>query len=120
MKHLLLIIILGGMSVASYGQETAEPKNDTWYVWLHATATIDGKETLVVSKDVFTTYCCVNSPKFAKVLKRTEKWMKKNIDPAFTGSTLQKVQDLELANQTLARLKATEGVHIVDFIETCK
>ena len=120
MRHLLFLLFFSVITVASNAQEKSEPKNDTWYVWLHATATIDGKETIVVSKDVFTTYCCVNSPKFARVLKRSEKWMKKNIDPAFTGSPLQKVQDLELAKQTLAKLKAIDGVQVVDFTESCK
>ncbi len=120
MKHFLLIIFFGVVFVTAKAQDSTEPKNDTWYVWLHATATVDGKETTVVSKDVFTTYCCVNSPKFAKVLKRSEKWMKKNIDPSFTGSPLQKVQDPDLAKQTLEKLKAMDGVHVVEFSESCK
>ncbi len=120
MRFLLLILLFGFNTLNASAQDTPEPKNDTWYVWLHTTATIDGKETVVASKDVFTTYCCVNSPQFAKVLKRSEKWMRKNIDPTYTGSPLQKVQDLDLAKQTLEKLKTTAGVHIVDFTETCK
>ncbi len=120
MRILFLILLIGSFAFASNAQDTAEPKNDTWYVWLHATAAVDGKITTVVSRDVFTTYCCVNSPNFAKVLKRSRKWVQKNIDPTYVGSPLQKVQDLDLAKQTLEKLKATSGVHIVDFTETCK
>ena len=120
MKKIFVILFIGFITLTANAQDTTEPVNDTWYVWLHATATIDGKEMVVVSTDVFTTYCCVNSPKFAKVLKRSEKWMKKNIDPDYSGTPLQKVQDLNLAKQTLEKLKAVDGVHIVDFSETCK
>lgn len=116
----MVITLLCMISLAAKAQGNPLQKNDTWYVWLHATATVDGKKTIVVSKDVFTTHCCVNSPSFAKALKRSEKWMRKNIDPTYTGTPLQKVQDLDLAKQTLAKLKATSGVHIVDFEETCK
>ena len=120
MKKLFVIIIINFLTVAGHAQEKSETTNDTWYVWLHATATIDGKETIVVSEEVFTTYCCVNSPKFARVLKRSEKWMKKNVDPSYTGSPLQKVQDPDLARQTLEKLKAIEGVRVVAFTESCK
>ena len=120
MKKLVFFLVVTFISVGANAQENPEQKNDTWYVWLHTTATIDGKETTVVSKEVFTTYCCVNSSKFAKVIKRSRKWMQQNVDPSYVGSPLQKVQDLELAKQTLEKLKATAGVHIVDFSESCK
>ena len=120
MKKITLIVLIGLSTLGAKAQESSESVNDTWYVWLQATAMVDGQQKVVVSKDVFTTYCCVNSPKFAKVLKRSEKWMKKNIDPDYSGTPLQKVQDLNLAKQTLEKLKAVDGVHIVDFSETCK
>ena len=119
-KKIVFTLMMGFLCTVASAQEKSETENDTWYVWLHTTASIDGKETVIISKDVFTTYCCVNSPKFARVLKRSEKWMQKNIDPAYTGTPLQKVQDLELARQTLEKLKSMDGVQIVDFKETCK
>lgn len=120
MKTTLMILATVLMAFSVNTQENPTQKNDTWYVWLHATAIIDGKETIVVSKDVFTTYCCVNSSEFSKLIKRSRKWMQKNVDPNYVGSPLQKVQDRELAKQTLAKLKATAGVFIVDYTETCK
>lgn len=120
MKKILLILITTALSISANTRENPEQSNDTWYVWLHAIATVDGKETIVVSKDVFTTYCCVNSSEFSKVIKRSRKWMQKNVDPTYVGMPLQKVQDLDLAKKTLEKLKATAGVFIVDYTESCK
>ena len=122
-KRLFLItgiLILTGFSQSVLAQETS-PANDTWYVWIDTEVPIDNKMVKIVSKEPMVITCCPKSAKYRKFVKKTAKWITENIAEDYNGElSMMKIQDQELANQTIARLKETDGVIIVDFTAACK
>jgi hypothetical protein len=124
MKKILLlltaIVIIGGFSQSVLAQESSTT-SDTWYVWIDTEVPIDNKMVKIVSKAPITITCCPKSAKYRKFVKKTAKWISENIAKEYNGElSLMKIQDQDLANQTIARLKELEGIVIVDYIATCK
>jgi hypothetical protein len=124
MKKILLlltaIVFIGGINQSVLAQESSVT-SDTWYVWIDTEVPIDSKMVKIVSKAPITITCCPKSAKYRKFVKKTAKWISENIAKEYNGElSLMKIQDQDLANQTIAQLKELEGVIIVDYIATCK
>jgi hypothetical protein len=112
--------LLVGYSHISYAQEK-NTDNETWYVWIDTEVPIDNKMVKIVSKEPMVITCCPKSGKYRKFVKKTAKWITQNIAADYNGElSLMKIQDIDLAKQTIARLKETAGVLIIDYVATCK
>ncbi|RLD22368.1 MAG: hypothetical protein DRI71_07585 [Bacteroidetes bacterium] len=122
-KTLLLItglLIFAGLTQSVLAQESTAA-NDTWYVWIDTEVPIDSKMVKIVSNGPMVITCCPKSAKYRKFVKKTAKWITENISEEYDGElSLMKIQDQDLANQTIAGLKEQEGVVIVDYIAVCK
>ena len=124
MKKTLFLIaglfIFVGFSQSVKAQETSET-NDTWYVWIDTEVPIDNKMVKIVSKDPIVITCCPKSAKYRKFVKKASKWITENISEDYNGElSLMKIQDQDLASQTIAQLKKADGVIIVDYVAACK
>jgi hypothetical protein len=54
-------------------------------------------------------------------VKKTAKWITENVAAEYNGElSLMKIQDMDLAYQTIAKLKETDGVLIIDYAAACK
>ena len=114
------IIILSGFSQSLLAQES-NANNETWYVWIDTEVPIDNKMVKVVSNEPMVITCCPKSAKYRKFVKKTAKWITENISEDYNGElSLMKIQDQDLAKQTIARLKEVDGVIIVDYVAACK
>ena len=122
-KTLLLIatiFILSGFSQPVLAQES-NTKNETWYVWINTEVPIDKKMVKIVSNEPMVITCCPKSSKYRKFVKKTAKWITENISEEYNGElSLMKIQDQDLANETIAQLKEVDGVIIVDYVVACK
>ena len=122
-KTLFLInalILLIGFSQLALAQE-ASTKNETWYVWIDAEVPIENKMVKIVSNEPMVITCCPKSAKYRKFVKKTAKWITENVSADYNGElSLMKIQDKDLANQTIANLKETDGVRIIDYVADCK
>ena len=122
-KTLLLIsasIVLCCLSQLAWAQESVD-KNETWYVWIDTEVPIENKMVKVVSNEPMVITCCPKSAKYRKFVKKTAKWITENVAADYNGElSLMKIQDKELADQTIANLKETEGALIVDYVAVCK
>ncbi len=99
----------------SKGQDDAN--KDRWYVWLDTE--VSGNKRIV--SDVFEINCCVKSPKYRRLTKKTEKWIRKNFDPNYVGTDpLQKIPDEGLAEEMNKQAKTSKQVQVVEFKEICK
>ena len=75
----------------------------------------------IVSNEPMVITCCPKSAKYRKFVKKTAKWITQNVATEYNGElSLMKIQDIDLANQTIARLKETDGVLIIDYAADCK
>ena len=124
MKKTLLffisLILLIGFSQLALAQE-ASTKNETWYVWIDTEVPIENKIVKIVSNKPMVITCCPKSAKYRKFVKKTAKWITENVAADYNGElSLMKIQDKDLANQTIANLKETEGVIIIDYTADCK
>ena len=116
----IVLLITCGFSQTVCGQDT-EAANETWYVWIDTEVPINNKMVKIVSNEPMVITCCPKSAKYRKFVKKTAKWITENIAPEYNGElSLMKIQDVDLANQTIARLKESEGVLIVDYVAVCK
>lgn len=122
-KTLFLIntlILLFGFSQLALAQE-ASTKNETWYVWIDTEVPIENKMVKIVSNEPMVITCCPKSAKYRKFVKKTAKWITENVAADYNGElSLMKIQDKDLANQTIANLKETDGVRIIDYVADCK
>ena len=122
-KTLFLIntlILLFGFSQLALAQE-ASTKNETWYVWIDTEVPIENKMVKIVSNEPMVITCCPKSAKYRKFVKKTAKWITENVAVDYNGElSLMKIQDKDLANQTLANLKETDGVRIINYVADCK
>ena len=122
-KTLLLIsalIVLCGLSQSAWAQDSVA-KSETWYVWVDTEVPIENKMVKVVSNESMVITCCPKSAKYRKFVKKTAKWITENVAADYNGElSLMKIQDKELADQTIANLKETEGVLIIDYVAACK
>ena len=122
-KTLFLIntlILLFGFSQLALAQE-ASTKNETWYVWIDTEVPIENKMVKIVSNEPMVITCCPKSAKYRKFVKKTAKWITENVALDYNGElSLMKIQDKDLANQTLANLKETDGVRIINYVADCK
>ena len=122
-KTLFLIntlILLFGFSQLALAQE-ASTKNETWYVWIDTEVPIENKMVKIVSNEPMVITCCPKSAKYRKFVKKTAKWITENVATDYNGElSLMKIQDKDLANQTLANLKETDGVRIINYVADCK
>ncbi len=124
MKKTLLfftaLFILGAFNQTALAQET-DTKNETWYVWVDTKVPIENKMVQIVSNEPMVITCCPKSGKYRKFVKKTAKWITENVAADYNGElSLMKIQDMDLANQTIARLKETEGVLVIEYAATCK
>jgi len=122
-KTLLLIagfLIFAGFTQSVLAQESTAA-NDTWYVWIDTEVPLDDKMVKIVSNEPMVITCCPKSSKYRKFVKKTAKWITENISEAYNGElSLMKIQDQDLANETIAQLKELDGVIIVDYVAACK
>lgn len=122
-KTLVLIsalIILSSFSQFALAQESST-KNETWYVWIDTEVPIDNEMVKIVSSAPMVITCCPKSSKYRKFVKKTAKWITENVAADYNGElSLMKIQDMDLANQTIAKLKETDGVLIIDYAAACK
>ena len=82
---------------------------------------IENKMVKIVSNVPMMITCCPKSAKYRKFVKKTAKWITENVAADYNGElSLMKIQDKDLANQTIANLKETEGVIIIDYTADCK
>ena len=103
-----------------HAQEVTET-NETWYVWINTEVPIDGKMIKVVSKEPTVITCCPQSAKYRKFVKKTAKWITETISPSYNGElSLMKIQDKDLAYQTIAELNSIAGVKVVEQPGSCK
>ena len=115
-----LLLIIGGFNQFAQAQE-AESTNETWYVWIDTEVPIDNKMVKIVSNEPMVITCCPKSSKYRKFVKKTAKWITQNIAVDYNGElSLMKIQDQDLALQTIARLKETDGVMVIDYVAVCK
>ena len=124
MKKTLILItatfIICGFSQVAKAQESST-KNETWYVWIDTEVPIDNKMVKIVSNEAMVITCCPKSSKYRKFVKKTAKWITENVAADYNGElSLMKIQDMDLANQTIAKLKETDGVLIIDYAVACK
>ncbi|MDN5211169.1 hypothetical protein QQ020_03880 [Fulvivirgaceae bacterium BMA12] len=125
MKNIFVIALFSCLlAIEGQAQETKDTTNDTWFVWIDATAQSDGQTSRIVSNEPFKITCCVKSPKYRKLLKRAEKWIQKNVDENYRGeSPLGKIQDADLALTMIkeATEQNTPGTKLirVDYKEKC-
>ena len=124
MKKTLILItatfIICGFSQVAKAQESST-KNETWYVWIDTEVPIDNKMVKIVSNEAMVITCCPKSSKYRKFVKKTAKWITENVAADYNGElSLMKIQDMDLANQTIAKLKETDGVLIIDYAAACK
>ena len=114
------LILLSGLGHLAKAQESST-KNETWYVWIDTEVPIDNKMVKIVSNEAMVITCCPKSAKYRKFVKKTAKWITENVAADYNGElSLMKIQDMDLANQTIAKLKETDGVLIIDYAATCK
>ncbi len=123
MKNLLfllfLVIQVSFNSVEANAQASAE-NSDTWYVWIETEMPINGEMVKVISSQPITITCCVKSAKYRRFVQKTAKWLLNNISADYNGELeLHKIQDLDLANEMIARAKQAAGVKIIDYTGTC-
>jgi hypothetical protein len=124
MKKTILFIsafvILCSLSQLALAQES-DAKNETWYVWIDTEVPIDNKMVKIVSSQPMVITCCPKSSKYRKFVKKTAKWITENVAAEYNGElSLMKIQDMDLANETIAKLKETDGVLIIDYAAACK
>ena len=113
-------IILCSFSQLALAQES-DAKNETWYVWIDTEVPIDNKMVKIVSNEAMVITCCPKSSKYRKFVKKTAKWITENVAAEYNGElSLMKIQDMDLAYQTIAKLKETDGVLIIDYAAACK
>ena len=113
-------MILSGFSQLAMAQESVA-NNETWYVWIDTEVPIENKMVKVVSNEPMVITCCPKSAKYRKFVKKTAKWITENVAPNYNGElSMMKIQDKELAGQTIANLKETAGVIILDYVAACK
>lgn len=111
-------------AVASYAQEAQENSSDIWYVWIDTTTGTGEQASRILSNQAFKISCCVKSPKYRRLLKKTEKWIQKNVDKNYNGeSPLNKIQDAALAEtmirEALAQDQKGSKLIRVDYQEKC-
>lgn len=115
-----LLLIIGGFNQFALAQDTGA-SNDTWYVWIDTEVPIENKMVKIVSNEPMIITCCPKSAKYRKFVKKTAKWLTENISEDYNGElSLMKIQDQDLALQTIAQLKETAGVLVVDYVAACK
>jgi len=115
-----LLLIVCGINQFAQAQET-DATNDTWYVWIDTEVPIDDKMVKIVSNEPMIITCCPKSAKYRKFVKKTAKWLTENVSEDYNGQlSLMKIQDQDLALQTIARLKETAGILVVDYVAACK
>jgi len=124
MKKLPLFVIalctLFLLNMSLYAQSTKAAK-EIWYVWIDTEVPIDGKLVRIISNRPSEISCCLKSPKYRKFVKKTNKWIVKNISPQFKDHlSLYKIQDLLLAEEMVATAKLEEGVRIINYNAVCK
>jgi hypothetical protein len=115
-----LLLIVCGINHFAQAQET-DATNDTWYVWIDTEVPIDNKMVKIVSNEPIIITCCPKSAKYRKFVKKTAKWLTENVSEDYNGElSLMKIQDEELALQTIARLKESTGILVIDYVAACK
>ena len=122
-KRAIIFLSLGIMFFLSQSvkAQSIEDANDTWYVWIDVTVSIDEKPTRLISSEPLTITCCPQSAKYRKFVKKTSKWLTDNIAPEFDGElALTKIQDLSLAKEMIDKAKQSDNVRIVDYQGSCK
>ncbi len=113
-------LILSGFSQSTFAQESST-SNDTWYVWVDTEVPINNKMVRIVSGEPMTITCCPKSAKYRKFVKKTAKWLVQNVSADYNGElSLMKIQDQDLAYQTIAALKEREDVLVVNYTAECK
>ena len=123
-KVFLITVFICLFAAASYAQEAQENSSDIWYVWIDTTTGTGGQTSRILSNQAFKISCCVKSPKYRRLLKKTEKWIQKNVDKNYNGeSPLNKIQDAGLAETMIREASAQnqEGSKLirVDYQERC-
>ena len=117
----LIALIVLGLSAQVTQAQNKEPKNDTWYVWVDTKVPIDKNMVQIISDEPMVITCCLQSAKYRKFVKKTAKWITENISTEYNGElSLMKIQDKDLAYETIARIKETAGVVVIDYKAVCK
>lgn len=123
-KVFITALFVCSFLVVSHAQEANDSTNDIWYVWIDTTTGAEGQTSRILSKEAFKISCCVKSPKYRRLLKKTEKWIQKNVDKDYKGeSPLNKIQDANLA-ATMIREATGQNqdgpkLILVDYQEKC-
>ncbi|MCG8323563.1 MAG: hypothetical protein MI921_28970 [Cytophagales bacterium] len=123
-KIIITALFLSLSGIASHAQETTDNTNDIWYAWIDTTTGAEGKTSRILSKQAFEISCCVKSPKYRRLLKKTEKWIQKNVDKNYKGeSPLNKIQDANLAAAMIKEASEQNAggskLILVEFREKC-
>ena len=117
--------LFGAFLLFSHGLAIAqEDTEEVWYVWLDAQIDKEGQNVRMVGDAPFKVTCCVKSPAFARLEKKTAAWIRENHDPNYQGRTsLKKIQDMDLAQSVISWAKrdaaAGKGITIVSYAEEC-
>lgn len=106
----------------AYAQSTTNATNTkTWFVWLNSAATINGKDVQLVSEKPMAITCCLQSARYRKFVRQTEKWLAKNFSAKLKAPLeLSKIQNKELANEMVDRAQKNKNVKIIDYKFNCK
>ncbi len=94
-------------------------------MWIDTYVEIDGEDYRVVSAEPFVVTCCVRSPKYRKLGRNAQKWIKENVSKTIKSDVvLRNIQDQSLAETiiTQAKNKADNGgkVKIVEYSAKCE
>jgi len=119
MKYVLASLFIFISFSVAFAQE------DIWYVWVDTQINKGGEVVRLVSNEPIRITCCVKSPKFKRLQKKTAKWIKDNYDQNFDlESPLKNIEDKSLAFTVIgdAEKKAESGENIlmIKYTTSCK
>lgn len=125
MKNIIAFCFICFLSGNNLHAQTTAPPANLWYVWIDTEVEINGKISRVISNQPFEITCCVKSPKYRKLLKKTEKWIQQELKTKSNGdNVLKKIQDQSLAREMIKRSITTQddskSVIRVEYEATCK
>ncbi len=123
-KIVLLVGFICSLSFSVVGQENSSTESKIWYLWIDTMTEIDGKSTRILSKEPFKITCCLKSPKYRKLGKKAEKWIKKNVTKDYQGSPFNKIQDEALARTMIKEASAKSGddlaIKMINYQDQCE
>jgi len=120
MKKLTIALFFIFLSVS-----LANAQDDIWYVWIDTQIKQGNEYVRLVSDEPIKITCCVKSPKFKRLQKKTAKWISANYDKSYNGENpLRNIEDESWAstviNEAETKLKSGDKIVIVKYSVNCK